>query len=130
MKPLKLRGRKNCEFIRRKGLKWQGKTFVARLIVGPPKNRNTDDFEKGIYLGTYATTRMHKSAVKRNKMRRRCREAIRKNMKEWTKKIPTVQLLISPKLSSLTCEFSVIDQEAQELLEWIAERDDYFSTTL
>lgn len=60
--------------------------------------------EEGVYVGTYAPGTLHKSAVKRNRMRRRCREALRITMQKHTK-VPPMQLLLCPRIASLGAPF-------------------------
>lgn len=120
MKLSPLRGRKVVDRVRRKGRKWRGKHMGITLIAGRPPLAKHD----GLYAGTSASTKLNKSAVKRNKMRRRCREALRTTLKDTTKnqKLTTknlsVQLLIQPRSSSLSCDFD----------ELLADAEAFFST--
>jgi len=107
----RLNGRKINDFLRRKGKVFKGKTMVIKYLYGKPKNKAVE----GLYMGTYASTKLHKSAVKRNRMRRRVREALRKTIKEINK-LPTAQLLITPRSSSLTCDFSDIQKDVDAFL--------------
>lgn len=96
----------------RQGNVWKGKTFVARWLAGPPKNARGAN---GFFLGTYASSALSKSAVKRNRMRRRVREAIRIAVTQHAD-LPTVQLLVSPRASSLSCSFSDIEADVSSFL--------------
>lgn len=74
-----------------------------------------------LLVGTSASTKLHKSAVKRNRMRRRCREALRLTVKQ-EKTIPSCQLIISPRSSSLQCDFGELLKDAESFLRLIANR--------
>lgn len=112
MKLQRLSGRKTNDLVRRKGRPWKGKTMVIRVLPGSPK---TLPEQTGIFLGSQASVKLHKSAVKRNRMRRRCREALRKEIAQYDT-LPTVQLLLSPRSSSLTCAHSDIQADVQAFL--------------
>ena len=115
MKLQRLSGRKRCEYIRRKGKVWKGKHMLVRYEFGAPHHPNIDPEDNAVYLGTYATTKLHKSAVKRNRMRRRCREALRVQIAE-AEKLPTVQLLLTPRSSSLEVDFLDIHTDVRTFL--------------
>ncbi len=86
--------------------------MVVRVLPGSPR---TLDEDEGIFVGTVASLKLHKSAVKRNRMRRRCKEALRKAVRERDK-LPTVQLLLCPRSSSLTCANDDIQQDIEAFL--------------
>lgn len=114
MKPTSLRGRKNCERVLRKGKVWKGNTMIARILPGRPTSARSTT-SQAIYLGTYASAKLDKSAVRRNRMRRRIREAVRLSLLEktpWT----TAQLLITPRSASLDAPFDVLRSDAESLL--------------
>lgn len=77
MKLEHLRGRKICDRVIRKGKMWRGKTMIIRWMPGAPFHPAADKSKCALYVGTLASTKLDKSAVKRNRMRRRCREALR-----------------------------------------------------
>lgn len=104
MQLLSLSGRKQNDWVRTKGKIWKGRHMVVRFVSGPPRHPMVDPQKSAIYLGTVASAKLDKSAVKRNRMRRRCREAMRLFIKD-APKLPTVQLLVSPRSSSLHCDF-------------------------
>ncbi len=112
MKLQRLHGRKVNDLVLRKGKVWKGNTLVVRFIMGPPKNSQK---KEGVFVGVLTSLKLNKSAVKRNKMRRRCREALRKAIKEY-QDFSTVQLLLCPRSSSLTCTFSEIVKDVEEFL--------------
>ena len=112
MKLHRLRGRKVCDFVQRKGRVYKSTNFTVRVLLGAPKSQKNTE---GVFLGTFASTKLHKSAVKRNRMRRRCREALRIAIQE-TDKLPTVQLLLSPRSSSLTCDYADIQEDVASFL--------------
>ena len=111
MKLQRLRGRKTCEYLLRKGRTWKGKHMTIRWLSGIPKKEDRE----GIYVGTMASKKLHKSAVKRNRMRRRCREALRKTLKE-ERKLSSAQLLLAPRSSSLDCSHADIVSDIRSFL--------------
>ncbi|MBT5237386.1 hypothetical protein HOL63_03375 [Candidatus Peregrinibacteria bacterium] len=115
MKLSRLSGRKVNDSLRRKGNVWKGKTMTIRWLPVAPRNPNIDPESPGLYTGTAASIKLHKSAVKRNRMRRRCREALRIHIKDMTK-LPTMQLLITPKIASLTCDYQEIKNDIETFL--------------
>ena len=62
---------------------WKGKHFQARILKGLPRTL-PDTAPAGLYIGVLTSVKLHKSAVKRNRMRRRCREAMRLVMVDMT----------------------------------------------
>jgi len=116
---LRLSGRKVCERVKTKGFLWRGKHMQIRWLRGQP--RNTDpEASVGLYVGLLTSAKLHKSAVKRNRMRRRCREAMRVTLKAISDKrlamssdkltayrlpLTACQLLIIPRFSSLSADF-------------------------
>lgn len=115
MKLLRLRGRKICDHLMRKGASWKGKHMTIRFLTTAPRHPSVDPTKPGIYIGTVASAKLDKSAVKRNRMRRRCREAFRVAVKEVEKPV-TAQLLILPRSSSLTCAFPEISSDVRAFL--------------
>ena len=113
MKITGLRGRKVVDRVRRKGKRWRGKhmniTYVVNGTLADTRYKTQET--RAVLVGTSASTKLNKSAVKRNRMRRRCREALRVTIKDPTKnqKLTTknlrLQLLLQPRSSSLTCDF-------------------------
>ena len=114
----RLHGRKVNYYVLRKGNVWKGKCMVIRWLPGAPKNPNVDPDACAIYVGTAASLKLNKSAVKRNRMRRRCREALRITVRE-IEKLPTLQLLIAPRSSSLDCVFTDILKDVRDFLSTI-----------
>ena len=102
MKLSRLTGRKTCDRIRTKGYVWKGKTMIIRWL--PCGGATWTEASRGLYVGTYAPGTLHKSAVKRNRMRRRCREALRMTMQKYTQ-VPPTQLLLCPRIASLGAPF-------------------------
>lgn len=115
MKLSRLSGRKVNDSLRRKGNVWKGKTMTIRWLLSAPRNPNINPESPGLYVGTAASVKVHKSAVKRNRMRRRCREALRVYVKDMAK-LPTCQLLITPKIASLTCDYHEIKNDIETFL--------------
>lgn len=69
----------------------------------------------GLYIGVLTSTKLHKSAVKRNRMRRRCREAMRLAVLS-KEQMPAVQLLLLPRSSSLSAPFDELVVDAGHLI--------------
>lgn len=111
----RLHGRKVNERVLRKGNVWKGKAMTIRWFPGHPKHPGAIPGTRAIYAGTVASAKLHKSAVKRNRMRRRCREALRTAVRE-REDLATVQLLILPRSSSLDCAFPEIQQDIRSFL--------------
>jgi ribonuclease P protein component len=107
---LRLSGRKVCERVKMKGRLWKGVHVHARLIVGAPRGKPA-----GLYVGSVTSAKLHKSAVTRNRMRRRCREALRIAYK-GAQDARSVQLLLLPRSSSLNADFDAILRDAHALL--------------
>lgn len=130
-----LRGRKVVDRVRSKGARFRGKhmniTYVMgmpRTIIGKSLSIHSDSLSessfspssagrrgKHFFVGTSASTKLDKSAVRRNRMRRRCREALRLTAKAQ-KELPICQLIISPRSSSLDCAFDALRRDAEEFL--------------
>jgi len=89
--------------------------MTIRWLLSAPRNPNINPESPGLYVGTAASVKVHKSAVKRNRMRRRCREALRVYVKDMAK-LPTCQLLITPKIASLTCDYHEIKNDIETFL--------------
>ena len=115
MKISRIKGRKTNDYLRRKGRVWKGGTMSIKWLKGSPKHPNIDPAKSAVYIGTAASVKLHKSAVKRNRMRRRCREAFRRTLKEH-QKLPTIQLLVSPRSASLDCDFEDILRDVDSFL--------------
>ncbi len=88
--------------------------MMIRWLPGAPRKAGPSPKE-GLYLGTFASTKLDKSAVKRNRMRRRCREAFRLFLKNH-EDFPTAQLLVSPRIASLDSSFELIEKDVQTFL--------------
>jgi ribonuclease P protein component len=114
MKLLRLQGRKTSEQVLRKGRVWKGKTLNVHWISGPPK-REKESANRGLFVGTIASAKLHKSAVVRNRMRRRVREALRIIAKEMPE-IDSAQLLLAPRSASLTAPFEDIQKDVRTFL--------------
>lgn len=109
MKLQRLSGRKRCDRVLKKGYEWRGRHLSVSWLPGPPFHPDVARDARGVFAGVLTSTRLHKSAVKRNRMRRRTREALRRYVKDH--EAPTVQLLLRPKSSSLLCAFSDIERD-------------------
>ena len=137
MELLRLSGRKVCEQVKNKGALWKGRHMQARWLKGHPRNQPPPT-RPALYVGTIASSRLDSSAVRRNRMRRRCREALRLTMKR-THPLHVVsglqhttqdvergpggedfQLLLLPRSSSLTCAFDELLLDASRLLSTLS----------
>ncbi|MDP7454070.1 MAG: ribonuclease P protein component [Candidatus Peribacteraceae bacterium] len=128
MKLSRLKGRKTSERILREGDVWKGKTLVIRWISGQPrlrqgssgqaKNQRVNTMAQGLFVGALISAKTEKSAVKRNRMRRRCKEALRREVKIKSK-LPTMQLLLMPRRSSLACDFAEIEEDVRAFLSHV-----------
>lgn len=119
MKLLRLSGRKVCERVKTKGNVWKGKHFNVRWLPGPPRNVSPA-VSPAIYVGLITSAKLHKSAVKRNRMRRRCREALRITVASINTSLKTsYQLLLLPRSSSLSADFREILADARNFLSSI-----------
>lgn len=107
MRPSRLSGRKVCNALRTKGRVWKGRTMVIAWLPLAPRHPLVDPLQPAVYLGTYASASLSKRAVDRNRMRRRCREAVRIHLRSLPSAGP-LQLLLSPRSPSLTCSFGDI----------------------
>lgn len=118
MKLERLRGRKINEHVLRKGRLWKGKTMMIRWLPGSPHHPHVDPSQNALYIGTVTSLRLDKSSVKRNRMRRRCREAFRLTLKDWKDVGPSapIQLLVIPNSSSLGAPFADIQADVSRFL--------------
>lgn len=121
MKLLRLSGRKVCERVKTKGMLWKGKHFQIRFLKGLPRNK-PEDSPLGLYVGVLTSAKLDKSAVKRNRMRRRCREALRVALLEPKAPVKSqaVQLILLPRSSSLSAPFDEILVDAERFLTSLA----------
>ncbi len=125
---LRLSGRKVCENVKKKGLLWKGRHFQVRYLFGAPRTIKSlpQDFAT-LYCGLLTSIALDKSAVKRNRMRRRCKEALRlvvkaKNNELHLKEISShgiFQLLVIPRSSSLSAPFEEVQNDANALLAFL-----------
>ena len=106
-----LRGRKHVEYIRRKGKTWRGKHM--KVIYLPQE-------DPVCKVGTAVSSKISKSAVKRNRMRRRCREALRVSAKADKRNLP-FRLILMPRRSSLECDFEELKSDVEHLLDFLSE---------
>ncbi len=111
----RLSGRRQNDFLRAKGRVWKGKHMVIRFLLSAPKHPNVDPAQLAIYTGTLASAKLDKSAVKRNRMRRRCREALRLAVKDRSISSP-IQLILSPRSSSLSADFTQLQADITQFL--------------
>jgi ribonuclease P protein component len=109
---LRLSGRKSCDRIIKLGNVWRGKHMVIRWLPGAPRAAKGT----GVFLGIRASTKLDASAVKRNRMRRRCREAFRLALQSLPPGMSSAQLFVSPRSSSLSIDFSELQHEARRFL--------------
>ncbi|MBM3227323.1 ribonuclease P protein component [Candidatus Peribacteria bacterium] len=115
MSLLRLKGRKACDRLQKLGNSWKGKHMVVRWMLGPPRGVKA----AGVYFGMRASTKLDKSAVRRNRMRRRCKEAFRLAIAELPPINVSAQLFLSPRASSLTVDFSELQSDARRFLSFL-----------
>lgn len=118
MKLRSLSGRKVCERVKTKGLLWKGKHVQARILVGAPRTA-VANVTPGLYVGTLTSAKLDKSAVRRNRMRRRCKEALRVSIQEVVAKTSfktSFQLILLPRSSSLAAPFGELLADLQRLV--------------
>lgn len=114
----RLSGRKVCERVKTKGSVWKGKHFQVRFIIGAPKALPPSAMPK-IFLGLVTSAKLEPSAAKRNRMRRRCREAIRVTLLPTSLPV-TAQLIVLPRSSTLTAPFGELLADAEKLLHFLS----------
>lgn len=118
MKLLRLRGRKVCDRVLRRGKMWKGQTMLMRWLPGAPLHPSVHRAESAVYVGTLASRKLSKKAVERNRMRRRCREALRTVLQEY---VPcgssvSVQVLLCPRSPSLGAPFPLLREDIERFL--------------
>ena len=116
---LRLPGRKNCDRVRVKGALWKGRHLNVRWLAGDPYHLSSKPAAPELYVGVLSSTKLDKSAVNRNRMRRRCREALRLLVARDPKiaAFPrSLQLLLLPRSSSLGCTFSELSDDLSRFL--------------
>lgn len=118
MKLSRLSGRKVNDYLRRKGEVFRGKTMTIRYLQKAPHHPNVDPEQPALYVGTQASAKLHKSAVKRNRMRRRCKEALRTTVADMQLKSP-VQMILAPKSASLDCDFQEIIGDIEKFMRML-----------
>ncbi|MBI4129469.1 ribonuclease P protein component [Candidatus Peregrinibacteria bacterium] len=118
MKMTSLRGRKVCDRVLRKGNVWKGQTMLMRWLPGAPLHPAASAGEDAVYVGTLASSKLSKKAVERNRMRRRCREALRIVLKNCPAPCPSrsVQLLLCPRSPSLHAPFPLLLSDIERFL--------------
>lgn len=113
MKLHRLQGRKVNAVLQRKGKTWKGQGMVVRWMPGAPSSKGRSRaLAEGVYLGTFASSSVDASAVRRNRMRRRCREALRLTIEKLPERA-SVQLLVSPRPASLDAPFDTLLRDAE-----------------
>ena len=122
MRLLRLRGRKVCDRVQRQGSVWRGTHLHIRWMTGAPRHPSSQSSVTALYVGTVASTKLDKSAVKRNRMRRRCREALRLSLREGLETSGSLQLLIVPRSSSLKAPFEDLQKDIRLFLSAHAPR--------
>ncbi|OGJ68933.1 hypothetical protein A3H90_02355 [Candidatus Peribacteria bacterium RIFCSPLOWO2_02_FULL_55_36] len=118
VKLLRLRGRKVCDRVLWKGKVWKGQIMFIRWLPGAPSHPAAHAREEAVYVGTLASRKLSKKAVERNRMRRRCREALRIVLKEYAPRNSemSVQLLLCPRSPSLHASFHLLREDIERFL--------------
>lgn len=88
--------------------------------MGHPRHPSARPAANALYVGTLASAKLDKSAVNRNRMRRRCREALRTTLLRWQGEVPSAQLLLSPRSSSLSVPFGALEADVERFLTFLA----------
>lgn len=91
--------------------------MLVRWLPGHPRHPGALCDSEAIYAGTLASSKLDPSAVKRNRMRRRTREALRTGLLH-EETLPTTQLLIAPRSSSLSAPFEEIRKDIELFLSF------------
>jgi ribonuclease P protein component len=115
MRLQRLAGRKVCERVKARGFLWKGKHVHVRSMTNVPKSMFTA-LKPGLYVGVVTSAKLHKSAVKRNRMRRRAREALRLVCQERDAPTAPIRLLLFPRSSSLSAPFDELQEDARRFL--------------
>lgn len=115
MRLSRLRGRKVVSELLRRGKVWKGKTMAVRWLLQAPRHPHVDPSAPGLYVGVFASGKLSKSAVERNRMRRRCREALRVTVLPLDLPQP-VQLLLCPRNASLKVPFDAVLADVRSFL--------------
>lgn len=119
--PPTMRLKKKTEFIRvfREGVAWKGSCFSLHLL--PRRTNDALSQEAGPRLGMVVTRKVG-SAVERNRIKRRIREAFRK----MAHRLPVVDLVIRPNAACKEAPEEMIAQSIEkavkEALESVKER--------
>lgn len=111
----RLKGRKTCDRLLKRSQVWKGNTMIIRWCRGAPRRPDADPVRPALYVGTLASAKMQPSAVKRNRMRRRCREALRKAVL-LLDQIGPVQVMLAPRSASLHCPWGDIERDIASFL--------------
>ena len=111
----RLSGRKVCDHVMRKGKVWKGNTMIVHWLSGAPRHPDVDPAKPAIFMGTFGSSRLSKSAVERNRMRRRCREAWRLTLKT-AQCSGSAQLLVCPRFASLKAPFEAMLADVRAFL--------------
>jgi ribonuclease P protein component len=102
----------------RHGRSWRGKHIHARILAGAPRHPAVKTQRTALYVGAVVSSKTDKSAVRRNRMRRRCREALRVFIKNKRISSPA-QLLLLPRSSSLDADFKELQDDVDSLLSFL-----------
>jgi ribonuclease P protein component len=93
--------------------------MVVRWLPGTPSSKGRSrPLGEGVYLGTFASSSVDASAVRRNRMRRRCREALRLTIENLPERA-SLQLLVSPRGASLDAPFEALTRDAEAFFSHI-----------
>jgi ribonuclease P protein component len=99
------------------------KIVFATALRHAPRSGAAQHDTPALFVGTLVSTKLEKSAVKRNRMRRRCREAFRITIKEMSQlPMANCQLLLAPRASSLNCDFEELREDTENFLKHLGVR--------
>lgn len=89
--------------------------MVIRWLPGHPPHPAANAARPAVYAGMLTSAKLSKRAVERNRMRRRCREALRIALRDRDS-APTLQLLLSPRSASLRAPYADIQADVAAFL--------------
>lgn len=99
--------RETIPYILRKGETYKTRFFIVKYI----KSR-----EEISRFATIVSTKLEKSAVERNKLRRRIYESIRLVLKETQEKENKFEIILIPKKSILEAQYPDIEEDIRKII--------------
>ena len=115
----RLRGRKEVERVLRRGRRLKGKHVLIVVLPSSASSDSSASSVSSVYVAVSVSKKLAKRAVDRNRMRRRCSEALRvllKGCMQLPRSLSGAQLLLLPRPTSLNCDFEELKTELRSLL--------------